>query len=134
MTTPGNRRANRRGAALVTAIVALAIVGAVSASMLSSAVRRREHWQLAERRAQADWLLHSGIQRAVARRTAEPQYIGENWQPLPLSSVSIRVTSAEEDMPGTLRLEISARCEQAGKVAQRSRQLVIEAPAVKGGP
>jgi hypothetical protein len=69
----------------------------------------------------------------VARRAADPQYTGETWQPLPLSSVTIRLTPRDEEMPGTLQIEVSARYERDGRVAQRSRQFVTETPAVKGG-
>ena len=71
----------RRGAILIVVIVCLAIAGMLMASLsrLAAArhdVSRAEQWQV-----QATWLAESGLQRALARLAADPQYEGETWEP-----------------------------------------------------
>lgn len=133
-------RRTRSGAALIVALVALAVAGAVSMSMFKTALLRREHLQLAQRRAQADWLLHSAAQRAAARLAADPEYAGETWQPslADLSSraradVTIQVERAEAS-PDARGISLAVRYDEGGRLTQRSRQFVVAAPSPGAQP
>jgi type II secretory pathway component PulK len=131
------KRTRRSGAALVVALVTLAIAGALSMSMIRTAVLRREQLQSAQRRVQADWLVKSGIQRAAASLAADQQYRGETWEPSledfasgSHASVTIQVQDSQ-DRPALRRIAVVARCELAGKVAQRSRHAVVSLAKVE---
>jgi hypothetical protein len=114
------------------ALVALAVAAAISTSMVKTALLRREHLQLAHRRAQADWVLHSACQRAATRLAADPQYEGETWTPAfadfdarAKAEVEIRVTpTAETSTPR--RIEVVVQYEVQGKLTQCRRTLAVE--------
>lgn len=72
--------AGRRGAALIVALVAIAVATVVFMSTLRLAVAEREALQVEAWRAQAAWLVESGLERAAAKLAADPQYQGETWR------------------------------------------------------
>lgn len=130
---------DRRGAALVVALVTLAIVGGVAASMLRTAVLAREEIQMAQRHRQTQWLLHSGMQRAEARMQ-EDEYRGETWQPELIDTAagkSATVVIRVEEVPdeeNRRRVVVVARHESAGKVVQRTQQRLVRITAKEAQP
>jgi len=74
------RRTNRRGMAVVFALVCLAMAAVLAGVATRAAVLG---WQSARdegRRAQAAWLADSAIARAGAQLAADPDYRGETWR------------------------------------------------------
>lgn len=73
-----NRR-RRRGALLILAMACLGATVLMLAMSLRSALSERRALLVRGRSLQADWLAESGLQRAVARLTLDPNYAGEKW-------------------------------------------------------
>ena len=79
MTALAKKHDVRSGTVLVAALVALAIVMSLLATMLLAAVQaRRQLWVERDAR-QCDLLLRAGVQRARFRLAADPEYAGETW-------------------------------------------------------
>jgi hypothetical protein len=72
-------RTERRGVLTVAALVCLLAVMLIAAGVLRLVRSERGLLQNEERRLQADWLVESGLERAVARLGTEPTYRGETW-------------------------------------------------------
>ena len=70
---------NRRGGALLIAILALAVASMIGATLLQMAFTQRRQLQHERLRTQAGWLAEAGLQRALQRAAADPQYQGETW-------------------------------------------------------
>jgi type II secretory pathway component PulK len=70
---------NRRGAALVAALVAVMIVSTLGGVLVRRALEANRRASLAAREAQADALWRSGLDRARARLSSDPAYRGETW-------------------------------------------------------
>jgi hypothetical protein len=64
----------------MVALVAIAVATVVFMSTLRLAMAEREAIQIEAWRAQAAWLVESGLERAAARLAADPQYQGETWR------------------------------------------------------
>ena len=81
MQTPrtGIRVRRERGAALLVAIVCVSIAVAVMYGIVQLAVQGNREAGLEERRAQARWIVESGVDRAAARLDADREYSGEHW-------------------------------------------------------
>jgi len=62
-------------------MICLLLVSMLSAVLVRTALAQREQlerdaWQL-----QAEWLVQSGLERALAKRAADAKYTGETWRP-----------------------------------------------------
>lgn len=108
------RAAPRRGAVLMIVIVCVVVAAAICGLLLRMAVLGRSSADAQHRRAQAQWLAESGIERAVARLAQDPRYSGETW------------TLAPEELPrgGLVRIVIQPPLDHAAKGAPAGRRLV----------
>ena len=70
----------RRGFIAVALVMTLAVVTILGGSLFRAVVLRRADLRSAERRLQAEWLAQSGMGRAMARLSKEPDYAGETWE------------------------------------------------------
>ena len=73
------RRCRRQGIALLAAIVCVSIATAVMCGLVHLATQAYRETELEQRREQAGWIAESGVERALARLTANPEYSGEQW-------------------------------------------------------
>src|SRR5262245_15464153 len=71
---------SRRGAFTVVVLVSLLVAGMLMASMLRVALLQDRQLGYEQFRLQASWLVESGLERAVSRSAAEPDYRGETWR------------------------------------------------------
>ncbi len=73
------RTPSRRGAVLVLALVCVALIVAILASLIT--ISRNQHKQKVrdELALQADWMAESAFERAVAMLDADAEYAGEEW-------------------------------------------------------
>ena len=71
---------NRRGVALLTAIVCLAVIAAICGSLIRVVYAQRQRTRLEERKLQAEWLAEAGLERAAAKLINSQDYSGEIWQ------------------------------------------------------
>ncbi|NOX54339.1 MAG: hypothetical protein GXP27_07825 [Planctomycetes bacterium] len=102
-TKPESSAASRRGVALLVAMICVALVSAVAASLLRCALVQFQQTRARQRQLQTIWLVESGANRAAARLAADPNYKGETWKPMPLgyspesmnATVTITVRTAD---------------------------------------
>jgi Tfp pilus assembly protein PilV len=76
-------RPRRRGLTAVAVLVCLLIVTMISGALLKIGVAHRDFVRGQERKLQAEWLAQSGLDRALARLAAQPDYTGETWKLAP---------------------------------------------------
>ncbi len=74
------RRSNRRGLAIVPAFVCMVLVTIFCGVLLKLAASHRVLVRSEQSKAQADWLVQSGLERASARLSADAAYRGETWE------------------------------------------------------
>ncbi|HZW32326.1 MAG TPA: hypothetical protein VFF52_16555 [Isosphaeraceae bacterium] len=74
------RRPHSRGLTVVVVLVCLIIITIMAGAVLKAGLTQREQVKAQEHRLQAEWLAESGLQRALARLTADPGYKGETWE------------------------------------------------------
>ena len=74
-TPPG-----RRGVALLTAIVCLAVIAIIGGVLVKVMVAQRQQTRIEERKLQAQWLAEAGLERAAAKLADSKDYAGETWQ------------------------------------------------------
>jgi type II secretory pathway component PulK len=128
-------RAPRRGVVLIMVIVTVSVSMVLFGIWAKNMVN--EHRRLANQqyRMQATRLAEAGVQRAIARRTADPAFTEESWS-VPRESfggahggtVQIRVVAKDD---ATLRYEATAQFPAgAARRAQVTRQ--IEASITSG--
>ena len=83
MTRPGWQRPprwnQRRAMVSIVMLIALIVVGLMAASLIRVAFARRTNILASERQGQAEVLVDSAIDRALARLNANPAYPGETW-------------------------------------------------------
>jgi hypothetical protein len=70
----------RRGLAVVAVLLCLLVITLLGAALLKLTLTERESNREHERRLQTEWLVESGMERAVARLSENPAYGGETWQ------------------------------------------------------
>lgn len=75
-----HRNASRRGIALVTAMVCLALVVVLMSLIVRVALMRHSVARDESRQLQAAWLADSALQRAAARLADDREYAGEMWK------------------------------------------------------
>jgi len=107
------KRPERTGLVLVPALVCLVVVGLIVGVLIRQGATQRKGVRREEVRAQADWLVESGLALAGRRLADDPAYQGETWN-LELAGmaggpaeVRIEVGPAEND-PGVRRVRVTA--------------------------
>ena len=70
---------NRRGAALIVAMICAVLVTLMLSTMVKITLTRAQQARHREQALQADWLAEAGVERAQAMLTAQPDYQGETW-------------------------------------------------------
>jgi type II secretory pathway component PulK len=134
-------RPNRRGLAIIPALVCLTIVAALAAGMLRMSRTQRGLSADEERKTQADWLAESGLSLASARLSTDPKYRGETWD-IPARSFDGRgegrVKIAVEADGGSRRVTVEAEYprgdEHRARVTKRYDIDLQNVTETKGGP
>lgn len=124
--------AHRRGAALVMALLALALIAMVFGVLLKRAGGERTILRVEERAIQADWLAESGLERAAARLENDASYPGETWT-IPAADLGgregaeVRIeVEAVEGRPDRRRVRVQAdHPPDAPSRARRSKTAII---------
>ena len=124
----------RRGAALIIALVCIVILGFLLVSVLRFALVRRKASTLQMNRAQATCLAESGLRRAAARLAVDPDYPGETWKITPESlhgedgaSVTIEVETPDEENENTRFVKATADYpNDSPKRARVTKELTIK--------
>uniref|UniRef100_A0A7C4LNJ9 Uncharacterized protein n=1 Tax=Schlesneria paludicola TaxID=360056 RepID=A0A7C4LNJ9_9PLAN len=105
---PAPSNAPRRGAAMLLVILAIVVASTVGVTLAHAAINQRRQMRREANRAQAFWLVQSGLQRGWSRATHDPHYAGEDW-PLVASGhaalVQIRVKRDPSDSRLIVRTE-----------------------------
>ena len=111
----------RRGLVSVAMLIGLIIVGIVAGGLFRAASHRRELARIEENRLQAASLADSGLDRALARLDAHPDYRGEVWE--------LAATDLGGRGGGRIRIEV-------GPVPGRAelRRVVVIADSFAAGP
>src|SRR5206468_3180820 len=94
-------RRQRRGLTAVAVLVCLIVVTLISGVLLKIGVAHRDQIRGQERKIQAEWLAQSGIDRALARPAAKPDYTGETWELAP-RDLDLRESSGMERGPAAI--------------------------------
>lgn len=77
----GSKPFESRGSITVFVLVCLVAITAICGVLLRIGLAERQRIRAEERRLQADWLVESGLERAVARIAASKgEYQGEVWE------------------------------------------------------
>ena len=125
----------RRGAILLVVIVLLAIVSALSFSMIKVGLVRRQAIRSEQWGVQAGWLAESALERAAWRLAADPDYAGETWKlsPEELGRDDSAVVTIEVEgvpgQPGRRAVRVKADYPDALRHrTRRSKQQIIELP------
>lgn len=95
---------NRRGVALMVALVCLAIVAIFLGAIVKVTFSWRQQSRVLERQLQADWLAEAGAERAAAALSRSPDYPGETWQ--------IAATEFAGRGRGTVLIRVEKKLEQ----------------------
>jgi Tfp pilus assembly protein PilX len=115
------RAGSRRGAFTVVVLVALLVAGMLVASLLRMALLQDRQLGYEQFRLQATWLAESGLERAVSRSFAEPDYAGETWRLEP------------DQLGGAAAATVVIRLEKTEtKTGQRT--IIVEAAFPSEGP
>ena len=132
---PLSRRASRRGAVLIAALVCVAVAAVVfmSAPKMASAQRHpmgNGLWQL-----QAAWLAESGLERAAERLAAKPDFTGETWNVAPeqlggsyAAVVRIRVEPVRDQSKSRLVRVEADYPDHPHDRARESRETILRVP------
>ena len=84
----------RRGVALLSSIVCILILSAISISLVRTVLARLHEADLHQYQLQADALAQSALERGTVQRILNAAYLGEVWTP---------------EVPGSLRLQADIR-------------------------
>jgi hypothetical protein len=130
---------DHRGTLLMSVLVCLSVVMLLATSWLKTITLEQRHVRAAADRAQADYLVASGVARATAQLAADPRYAGETWQidreTLGMRSgatVVIRLAAAVADKPRQRRLIVEASFPNDRPWrARQTREVTIELSAAK---
>lgn len=105
----------RSGVLLVVALCAIGIISVVMISIVQATVMQRQLLQSEGLRLQADWLLHSAVQRASAQLNAKSDYTGEvwevsadDWQQTHAARVEIKLLSKEDTRPRQVSVRVES--------------------------
>jgi hypothetical protein len=149
-----NARSPRRGMTVVVVLSCLIVLTLLGAALLKISLVRRQFGRDFEHRLQADWLVESGIDRALARLASERDFKGETRQLSaadlglseaggkaerrePSSSVAAVITITVDRPaaePGRRRIRVQADYPAAGPQRCRSsEELLIDLEPTKAG-
>jgi Tfp pilus assembly protein PilV len=120
-------RPPRRGLTAVAVLVCLLIVTMISGALLKIGVAHRDFVRSQERRLQAEWLAQSGIDRALARLAAQPDYTGETWKLGPRDLDRSEPDSATSGPAAVVHITVE-RPENAGAAPQRLIRVQADYP------
>ena len=124
---------HRHGTVLVPALVALAVIALLGASVIRLARTAHDQLELDHQRRQAVWLAESGLERAAAQLAANRDYTGEIWSLSPDTmgaaeggTVRIRVERVEgESNRRLVRVQADYPAESDHR-ARHSKQTLVE--------
>jgi hypothetical protein len=85
----------RRGLASVAVVVCLIVITLICAALLKFGLAQRKLSGVEERRLQCEWLVESGLDRALARLSRDRNYSGEEW-PILARDLSLSVPVAKD--------------------------------------
>ncbi|HBO44107.1 MAG TPA: hypothetical protein DD670_09285 [Planctomycetaceae bacterium] len=129
------RNASRRGIALVTAMVCLAMVVVLMSLIVQVAMMRHTVARDELRQLQAAWLADSALQRAAARLAADREYAGEMWKigaeafdGRHAGVVLIEVTASDEDARRRIVRVRADFPDDPVHRARRSKQITVMLP------
>ena len=97
---------HRRGLALLTSIVCILILSAMSVSLVRTVLARLHEAELHAHQLQADALAQSALERGFAQRSLNAAYPGEVWTPVVPGSPALKADIQWTDSPegGSLRV------------------------------
>ena len=135
---PTNR--DRGGSVVVVVLVCLMALAMIGAASLRVGLDERRVLRADEGRLQAEWLMRSGLERAVFRLAEEDSYAGETWE-IPAdaagggASAVVRIVVAKDET-GPGRRRVSVQAELSSGSSQRVRRsghwVVEQAPKQSG--
>jgi hypothetical protein len=134
-------RPSRRGAVLVSVLVCLFVVVLLSGLLVESIIARQRQMRAEDRRAQAEWLAESAVERGAAHLRKDADFKGETWN-VPAEELSqtkpgvatIRVEPVES-LPRRRKLLVEALYpDDPHTRARASRELFIDLPASGATP
>jgi hypothetical protein len=105
---------------LVAALVALAIVMSLVATMLLAAVQARRQLRIERDARQCDLLLLAGIERAQLGLSKEPEYAGETW--------TLNGDAFADGRSGQVTIRQVNRPSDTGRAEQRQFEITAEYP------
>jgi type II secretory pathway component PulK len=92
-------KTNRKGVALITALVVMAVLAVVLTVVTVQIVAQRNLLRNRERQLQADWLARAGVELAAARLLDSPKEFSEEKRDLaPAGKVKIDVKKSADDV------------------------------------
>jgi len=117
---------DRDGSVVVVVMVCLMALAMIGAASLRLSLDERRVLRADEGRLQAEWLMRSGLERAVFRLAEEGSYAGETWEiPADASvgraSAVVRIVVAKDDT-GRDRRRVSVRADLSSGSSQRVRR------------
>jgi hypothetical protein len=120
---------------LVCVIVCLTVVAVIATAWMRTIVLEHRQVRAAALGVQAEYLVASGLERAVAQLAGDPSYAGEIWRVDADSlrsrdgaTVTIRVTN-ESDDPRARRVRVAAEYPDEGAMrARRTSETTIQLP------
>jgi hypothetical protein len=117
---------DRDGSVVVVVLVCLMALAMIGAASLRVALDERRVIRAEEGRLQAEWLMRSGLERAVFRLAEEDAYEGETWE-IPADAAAGRATAVvrivvAEDDTGRNRRRVSVRADLSSGSSQRVRR------------
>ena len=89
----------RSGLALLTALVCIVVLSAMSVSLVRTVLARLHEAELQAQQLQADALAQSALERGIAQRALDPAYPGEVWSPVVPGSPRLQADIAWVDAP-----------------------------------
>ena len=117
------RRSRRRGVALLLAVACLALLVLVFSSLMRLGFAGRGQARSEERRLKAAWLAESGLERAWAKLSMNPEFRGETWE-LSAETLNGRDPASVRIVvePRGDRLRVSSRADYPREGTSRARQ------------
>jgi type II secretory pathway pseudopilin PulG len=91
----------RRGLTAVAVLVCLIVIAIISGALLKVGIAHRDQVRSQEHKLQAEWLAQSGIDRALARLAAKPDYTGETWE-LATGDLDLPAASSPQTAPAAV--------------------------------
>ena len=119
-------RRDRGGSVVVVVLVCLMALAMIGAASLRVGLDERRVIRADEGRLQAEWLMRSGLERAVFRLAEDGAYAGETWEipadaPAGTPPAVVRIVVAKDDT-GPARRRVSVQADLSSGSAQRVRR------------